>query len=262
QTIATNPYAWFGPASGWLVRASPYAFTARLAANRSAEYPVDGKLDKEGLKVFFSIQGPEDNMTYVKGLERIPENFYRRRDTDYGVPALALDIVTYSSPEVLSIGGNTNGVNTFAGIDLPDLSGGVINGENLLKGNNLICFALNSIQTVSPNALSSIYATLSSVTDIVFAALEPIIGAIDCPVYGDLSVNGTSWIDFNMKTYPGFKKAGSGCKAEDMWIIREKAYGDDEKCDTSHDGKHEDTPYFGLHQCLPIVGVDRSSNAR
>ncbi|KAF9768393.1 hypothetical protein IL306_014336 [Fusarium sp. DS 682] len=210
QTIATNPFAWFGPASGWLVRASPYSFTARLAANRSAEHPDDGILDKETLKAFFSVYGPEDNMTYVKGHERIPENFYRRRYTDYGIAANALDIVTHSAPEVLSIGGNTNGVNTFVGINLNDLAGGVLNAKNLLQGNHLVCFALNAVKTVSPNALSSLFATLSSVTDVLFAALEPIMGAMDCPVYDDLSVNGTNWLDYNKQMYPGFKKAGGG----------------------------------------------------
>ncbi|KAG5793944.1 hypothetical protein H9Q69_007008 [Fusarium xylarioides] len=204
---------------GWLVRASPYSFTARLAANRSAEHPDDGILDKEMLKAFFSVYGPEENMTYVIGHERIPENFYRRRYTDYGIAANALDIVTHSHPEVLSIGGNTNGVsiggntngvNTFVGINFDDLAGGVLNGKNLLQGNNLVCFALNAIKTVSPNALSSLFATLSSVTDVLFAALEPIMGAMDCPVYKDLSVNGTNWLDYNKKMYPGFKKAGGG----------------------------------------------------
>ncbi|KAG5818611.1 hypothetical protein H9Q71_001358 [Fusarium xylarioides] len=195
---------------GWLVRASPYSFTARLAANRSTEHPDDGILDKEMLKAFFSVYGPEENMTYVIGHERIPENFYRRRYTDYGIAANALDIVTHSHPEVLSIGGNTNGVNTFVGINFDDLAGGVLNGKNLLQGNNLVCFALNAIKTVSPNALSSLFATLSSVTDVLFAALEPIMGAMDCPVYKDLSVNGTNWLDYNKKMYPGFKKAGGG----------------------------------------------------
>jgi hypothetical protein len=51
---------------------------------------------------------------------------------------------------------------------------------------------------------------LTSVTDVIFAALEPIMGAMDCAVYDDLSVNGTNWLDFNKKTYPGFKKAGGG----------------------------------------------------
>ncbi|KAF5555891.1 oxidase [Fusarium mexicanum] len=210
QTIGFNPYAWFGPASGWLVRASPYSFTARLVANRSAEHPDAGILNKECLKSFFSVYGPEENMTYVVGHERIPENFYRRRYTDYGIAANALDIVTHSHPEVLSIGGNTNGVNTFVGIDVHDLAGGVLNGKNLLEGNNLVCFALNAIRTVSPNALSSLFATLSTVNDVLFAALEPIMGAMDCPVYKDLSVNGTNWLDYNKKMYPGFKKAGGG----------------------------------------------------
>lgn len=101
QTIAVNPFAWFGPASGWLVRASPYSFTARLVANRSAEYPDEGRLNKENLKSFFSVYGPEDNMTYIVGHERIPENFYRRHFTDYGILANALDIITYSAPETL-----------------------------------------------------------------------------------------------------------------------------------------------------------------
>ncbi|KAH7157930.1 hypothetical protein B0J13DRAFT_650717 [Dactylonectria estremocensis] len=210
QTIATNPFAWFGPASGWLVRASPYSFTARLVANRSVEYPIEGRLSKENLKSFFSVYGPEDNMTYVVGHERIPENFYRRPYTDYTIAANALDIITYSHPEVLSIGGNTNGVNTFVGINLDDVSGGILNAKNLLQGNNLICFSLNALKTVSPNALSSLYATLSTITDLVFAAIEPIMGAMDCAVYDDLSVNGTNWLDFNKKTYPGFKKAGGG----------------------------------------------------
>ncbi|KAM0304331.1 hypothetical protein HYE67_002002 [Fusarium culmorum] len=210
QTIGFNPFAWFGPASGWMVRASPYSFTARLAANYSAEYPADGRLNKEGLKAFFSVYGPEDNMTYVVGHERIPENWYRRRYTDFGVAALAVDIVTHSHPEVLSIGGNTNGVNTFTGININDIGGGLLNGKNLLEGNHLVCFALNAVKTVAPNALSSLFATLSSVTDILFAALEPVMGAMDCPVYDDLSVNGTNWLDYNRKMYPGFKKAGMG----------------------------------------------------
>ncbi|KAJ3533548.1 heme-thiolate peroxidase [Fusarium decemcellulare] len=210
QTIATNPYAWFGPVSGWMTRGSPYAFASRLAANRSAEYPDEGRLDKATLKSFFSVYGPEDNMKYVVGHERIPENFYRRRYTDYGVAATFADVITHSSPEVLSIGGNTHGVNTFAGIDLHDLTGGAFNAESLLHGNNMLCYSLNGIKTITPNSMSSLFATLSPVVDLLLAAVEPVMGSFNCPVYKDLSVNGTSWFDFNHKTYPGFRKAGGG----------------------------------------------------
>lgn len=47
-------------------------------------------------------------MEYKVGYERIPENFYRRRYTDYGTLAMSMDITAYSHPEtlryVLSIG--------------------------------------------------------------------------------------------------------------------------------------------------------------
>ena len=42
-------------------------------------------------------------------------------------------------PSLISIGGNTNGVNTFTGLDVGNLTRGVINGANLLEGRNLWC---------------------------------------------------------------------------------------------------------------------------
>jgi hypothetical protein len=48
-----------------------------------------------------------------------------------------------NDPTLLDIGGNTNGVNTFTGVDIGNLTGGVINGENLLQGDNFACFCKN-----------------------------------------------------------------------------------------------------------------------
>ncbi len=45
-----------------------------------------------------------------------------------------------NDPTLTDIGGNTNDVNTFTGLDFGDLTGGVINGENLLLGDNFACF--------------------------------------------------------------------------------------------------------------------------
>jgi hypothetical protein len=45
-----------------------------------------------------------------------------------------------NDPTLLSVGGNTNGVNTFVGLDVGDITGGVINGQNLLQGDNFACF--------------------------------------------------------------------------------------------------------------------------
>jgi hypothetical protein len=45
-----------------------------------------------------------------------------------------------NDPTLLNIDGNTNGVNTFTGLDIGNLTSGVINGENLLRGANFACF--------------------------------------------------------------------------------------------------------------------------
>lgn len=53
--------------------------------NKSAEYPA-GVLNKDVLKSFIGITGPEDNLTWTYGAERIPENWYKRNDADqYGL---------------------------------------------------------------------------------------------------------------------------------------------------------------------------------
>lgn len=35
---------------------------------------------KEGFKSIYGVVGDDDNMTYIKGGDRIPENYYRRSD--------------------------------------------------------------------------------------------------------------------------------------------------------------------------------------
>lgn len=43
-------------------------------ANKSAEHP-EGILNKNVLKSFMAISGPENNLTWTKGYERIPDNW-------------------------------------------------------------------------------------------------------------------------------------------------------------------------------------------
>jgi hypothetical protein len=45
-----------------------------------------------------------------------------------------------NDPTLLSIGGNTQGPGRFVGLDIGNLRGGVINGRNLLQGDNFACF--------------------------------------------------------------------------------------------------------------------------
>jgi len=46
ESLNTNPYFWYGPIGGTVIRNAAYAFSGRLFANYSAEYPIDGRLCK------------------------------------------------------------------------------------------------------------------------------------------------------------------------------------------------------------------------
>lgn len=53
---------------------------------------TDISIDQEILKSFYGVEGDSGNLTYNKGHERIPENWYRI-PVDYGVVSFNLDLV-------------------------------------------------------------------------------------------------------------------------------------------------------------------------
>jgi hypothetical protein len=165
-------------------------------------------------KTFFAVVDDptaESGMTYKRGYERMPENWFRR-PVSWGLVDLNLDLLEWSTkhPFLLDIGGNTGQVNTFTGVDLSNITGGLLNAETLLEGNNLICFALGIAKTLGPNSLSTLYAALSvPVTLISDALVGPLID-LECPVYADLSNHGNSVWTTILNTYPGAERSGSG----------------------------------------------------
>ncbi|PQE29907.1 oxidase protein [Rutstroemia sp. NJR-2017a WRK4] len=211
QSIATNPSFYYGPWSGWFVRNAAYCFAARIFGNASEEYP-NGFLDKETLKSFWGVTGPEDNMTYTKGAERIPDNYYRRA-TDYAAADLWVDIienVSLKRPTLLSIGGNTNGVNTFTGVNLENLTGGIMNAEYLAQGNNALCFAFQILQEGAPSVVGSIYATAEPVLTFLLDAINLPLTSLACrnDAYKQLGINGVDFLKTLKTTYPGAAKSG------------------------------------------------------
>jgi hypothetical protein len=46
QSLNTNPYFWYGPLGGTVLRNAAYCFTGRLFANYSAQYPLEGRICK------------------------------------------------------------------------------------------------------------------------------------------------------------------------------------------------------------------------
>lgn len=59
------------PFAGIEVSQAAFTFIYRFMSNKSAEFP-SGVLNKQVLKSFMSIQGPENNLRHVPGNERIP----------------------------------------------------------------------------------------------------------------------------------------------------------------------------------------------
>jgi hypothetical protein len=118
-------------------------------ANHTAENP-QGLLNGEILKTFYAVSSEDGHFTYTRGHERIPDNWYTRNVLDaYTIPYASSDAVEMilQHPDFANIGGNTGTVDSFVGVNVDDLTGGVLNAQTLLEGNNLFCFAMVRMQS-------------------------------------------------------------------------------------------------------------------
>jgi hypothetical protein len=85
------------------------------------------------------------------------------------IPYFNLDLTAAALeyPQFLDVGGNTGKTNTFTGVDLQNLTGGVYNVQTLAQGDNAACFAFQYSQQAAPDLLkglfSSIYPTSVSI---------------------------------------------------------------------------------------------------
>ncbi|CEN59243.1 hypothetical protein ASPCAL01695 [Aspergillus calidoustus] len=209
QTKASNPEFYYGPVTGFLARNAGYLFPARLFRNHSSELP-EGVLTKEIVRNFYGVYGSEGNLTYREGWERIPENWYKT-PVDWGLLNLNADLLGWAikHPELASIGGNTGTVNSFTGLDLSDLTGGVLNVTTLLEDNNLLCFIFEVLKFLSPNALAGIYKTLAIPLELITDALAAPLLDLACPAFEDMQVGGKPLWESLEELFPGALKSAS-----------------------------------------------------
>lgn len=202
QSIQTNPDFFNGPFTGVVVQPAAYTFIYRFMGNKSEEYP-DGYLDADVLKTFFSVSGEPGSFEWNAGHERIPENWYKRAIGDeYTIPRFQLDFLAAALefPQFLSVGGNTDGVDTFTGVDLTDLTGGVYNLESLAEGNNAICFAFQAAGQMAPDILGGLFSQIRKPLSQINDAIGDVLGGLSCPQLNDLDA---SFFDI----FPGAKTA-------------------------------------------------------
>ncbi|PIA98869.1 Aromatic peroxygenase [Cercospora beticola] len=196
--VQTNPYFFNGPFAGVAVQPAAYTFIYRFMANHSAENPI-GFLSHETVASWFGVQGQSGSYSLVNGKtgnERIPDNWYRRaQEYPYEVTYFIADLLNAAllHPKFLAIGGNTNGPNTFTGVNLENLSGGLVNLGNLAQGNNLGCFVFQLAAQAKPDILLGL---LNPITDI----LGQIVSQLSCPQLREID-------EAQLRQFPGYQRA-------------------------------------------------------
>ena len=77
-------------------------------------------------------------------------------------------------PKFLNAGGSLGKTNSFAGVDFTNLTGGLFNSTDPLKGNNLGCIVYQLSAQTKPDIL---FDALNKLTD----TIGSIIGPLSCP---------------------------------------------------------------------------------
>jgi hypothetical protein len=76
---------------------------------------------------------------------------------------------------------NTGTVNSFASIDLGNLTSGTYSSANLLQGNNLGCFAIKAMQAGLPDTSKAFLSDITPALELVNQYTRPILGNLGCP---------------------------------------------------------------------------------
>ncbi|KAK5130482.1 hypothetical protein LTR08_002004 [Meristemomyces frigidus] len=187
-SIANNPN-YFSPVyAGVVFTFGAHMFAYELLANHSADAPR-GVLTPAVFESFFGYsRDADDNLVFTYGHERIPDNWYRRADDDAWTVA---DIVASTAQQCASypsncqIGGNTGTVNSFSGVDLGDISGGLVDSvDDLTDPARLGCFISQAIQADAPSFLSNVFsgAALTTALGLITTKLVPALAGLgSCP---------------------------------------------------------------------------------
>jgi hypothetical protein len=184
ESIENNPLYFSAPFATFVVSPAAFNFVINLMSNHSQE-EQSGYFNGEMFKTFFAVEGEYPNFKWLPGQERIPDNWYRRpAPFFYELKDIGGDVaIQYLAyPDSARIGGNVNGVNTYAGIDLGDLTGGIYNTTSVLNpnGHNLACFIAQLTTSLVPHTLDVALSELSAITNILNEFVAPVIGNLSC----------------------------------------------------------------------------------
>ncbi|GKU06193.1 oxidase [Fusarium langsethiae] len=103
------------------------------------------------------------------------------------------------------IRGNMGEVNSYAGVDVSNITGRVLNLTKLLKGNNVLYLVFEVVKTASPNSLSSLFSIVVPPLRFLADALSTALLDLSCHALKDLTVCGESFTKGMQKKFPGAK---------------------------------------------------------
>jgi hypothetical protein len=75
-------------------------------------------------------------------------------------------------------------VNSFVGVNVANLTGGVLSADNLFQSNNFACFAFQLLEQGIPDFATKILNALDPVTSLVNKYVGPVLGGLACPQLG------------------------------------------------------------------------------
>jgi hypothetical protein len=79
------------------------------------------------------------------------------------------------------VGGNTGEPNSFTGVNIADITGGVFNAETLLEGNNVMCLAFRVVSTATPDLLKGLVGNVLLAVKKLTEVLDPVLEELSCP---------------------------------------------------------------------------------
>ncbi|KAK4701799.1 unspecific peroxygenase, partial [Phenoliferia sp. Uapishka_3] len=222
HSIANNPN-YFSPVfAGVAFTPAAHHFVYALMANNSVEFP-QGLLTPETLMSFFSYTKDSTGaLVYTYGHERIPENWYKRSPANpWTMPDIVVAVGQQCAayPDTCGVGGNTGTVNSFAGVNVGNISGGAFDSSVYTDPAKLGCFISQNIQAEAPSFMSNVFqgATLQTALGLVTSQLVPALAAgfgacNGINVKGGNGAKGLSLATYGAK-FPGAKVANSGPRA-------------------------------------------------
>ncbi|KAL9931437.1 hypothetical protein V8E36_009723 [Tilletia maclaganii] len=212
HSVSNNPYFFYSAFGGLVVTTAAHDFIVNFMSNNTDDGTGHNRqyLDNANLLPFFSYTIDNNGKVhYTPGHERFPKNWLRRPiDAPFGLADVVYNLVRSGAayPQLLSVGGNTGKVNSFAGVNVGDLTGGLLNVATLLGNKDATaCFLYQAtIQQLVPTQLKFIYKdityALSVVNDLVGRPFKALAYKYD-PCNNAIVQSGS--VDKAYKRFPG-----------------------------------------------------------